>query len=88
MLSMPLIIYGNYPDTIKAVYIHSSGDPSVGVQGESATITADGDHLYNLTMLEGADVPAAVARFRSDIEATFSSIWGEAATATFDFEIE
>lgn len=80
-------ILGRFPETIGAVYVSTDGDPEVGIGGESATIAADGDFLYDLRALEPTSVGPALEAFRARQAQAFEALWGEPAKVMFDFEI-
>ena len=73
---------------ISRVSVFTAGDSSVGIARESATITANGDFLLNLDVIDACDRVDSVEQFRAKIADAFRLIWDEPATVMFDFETE
>lgn len=74
-------------EDIKTIYIHAPGDQCVGIGPSDAEITAPGDFIFSLADIPEEDQKDALEETRADLTRVFSSLWGEAATVTFDFEI-
>lgn len=70
---------------ITEVYITAAGDPSVGIQSESAMITG-GDFLLDLDVLDPDDRAETLREFKACLEQTFSSLWGEPATVSVQID--
>lgn len=75
-----------FPKEIRSAYVFTPGDPDVGINGDSASIEADGDFLIDLSELDEQDAEAAIDSFRKSLKTTFSELWGDHAQVIFDFE--
>lgn len=73
-------------DTIKTIYIHTYGDPSVGIQGESAQIVADGDFLTDLSVFDEKKRAEYLEAVRHRFTKAFGELWDEKPVVMFDFE--
>lgn len=72
---------------ISKIYIATKGDRDVGLVGENVTISADGDFIIDLENIEDEHRRDAVESLRTKLENAFSELWGEKATARYDFEL-
>lgn len=76
-----------YPKILKSAYVYTPGDPSVGLNGESATIGADGDFLIDFGQMTQADIADYLDTFRKNLKNTFATLWDETPHVVFDFEM-
>lgn len=70
---------------IDRVFVSTAGDPSVGIQGNGATI--EGPWLLDPTAWDPDELVPALEDFRHGIGRAFSELWGEEAQVVFDYEI-
>ena len=71
---------------IKEVFLSTKGDPSVGLGSENAVLTAQGDYLLDLCVVDEEERPDLVEGFRAKLADTFALIWGEPVIVRFDYE--
>jgi len=74
---------------IKTIHVWTDGDASVGICGESATITADGDNLFDSSNYgEPSDAMREIEKLRKDLAMTFGYLWDDKVHVIFDFETD
>lgn len=72
---------------VKALHLWTNGDQSVGIQGESAEVTAPG-WLINAADMDAEDFKACLEEFRQKVREAFEVIWpNEKIFALYDFEL-
>lgn len=74
------------PSAIKQAHISTKGDLTVGVYGESATLSANGANLIELDVLAEEERGPVLEEFRARLGDAFGGLWGERAMVVFDFE--
>lgn len=72
---------------IKSAHVCTDGDPSVGLSGDQATVSADGDFLLDLNEVEEGDRREVVETFRAKLKDAFEYIWDGRVTVRFDNEM-
>lgn len=68
---------------VKKIFVFTDGDPSVGIGGQSATITADGDCLLDTDDFDEVNREA----IKNSLEEAFSDMWDEKAHVLFGNEL-
>ena len=64
---------------VKRIFVFTDGDPSVGIGGQSATITADGDCIVDTDDFDEANWEA----IKNSLAEAFSDLWDEKAHVLF-----
>lgn len=72
---------------IKSAYVCTDGDSSVGLSGEQATVTAEGDFLLDLNEVEEGGRREVVETFRAKLKDAFEYIWDGRVSVRFDNEM-
>lgn len=74
------------PDQIRSVYVYTKGDRSVGFKGDGAVLTAEGDFMIDLTLIQDDQREDVLKAFADKLIEAYSLIWNEQVYVMFDFQ--
>lgn len=74
--------------TIKKIYISCDGFPSVGIPGNSVTICAGGEFIFESDLGDDILTKNYLNYYRDQIGSVFEKMWDDRVTVLYDFEYD